>query len=568
MELDRVREKLIQLQKQSQDPEYDRYLAQMMKDLETGKATPEQVDREAQRSYGIYMQRMREMGQHSRQAKGQGRQEREVEFKVGIHAFGMIGTAFVLIAAFIFCFNFLKFETDFAFLLFSIVFFIIDFACAVFWGRKKQLVINITHLIVNLLFTVIVTGLAAKEGIGTVYLAIFVILAFIAADFMAYVQCKGKEEVPLFPFVCIENGLFLFLLFLIGNTGTEMRNPAQALFVHLIAETLIIFDCTLLFLLWDKEDKRKWAQVYYGAGAVLLLNSFSGYHLEIMIGELAVFLVVKLLNRQKELVPLECIVTVWVGFTGLWLSDYWYCWIFAGALVIGILRIRQLPVFQEAVTMISIILIWWSQCAYYFYDYGLEFKWFYPVSAGIVLLLFLIFNHAPWLKGADQFSYNIISVTVMGILYLIAMFGHDLAMGLAMMALGGITIVILFGKRYRMYVPRRYLLLAGFWSLYALITCVDSPVLASILLMVAALGCVGTGFKLADKLARVCGLAMAVFVCLKLVLYDFAKVQMIHKMLVFLVVGILALVISFLYILLDRSARKKKILQTERKPEE
>lgn len=567
MELDRVRERLVQLQKQSQDPEYDRYLAQMMRDLEAGWATPEQVEQEAQRSYGIYVQRMRKMEQQSFQAKRQSK-EREVEFKVGIHAFGMIGTAFVLIAAFIFCFNFLKFETDFAFLLFTIVFFVIDFVCAVFWGRKKQLVINITHLIVNLLFTVIVTGLAFKEGIGAVYLAIFVIMAFIATNFMAYVQCRGKEDAPLFPFVCIENGLFLFLLFLVGNIGSEMRMPAQALFVHLIAETLIIFDCILLFLLWNKEDKRKWAQVYYGAGAVLLLSSFSGFHLEIIIGELAVFLAVKLLNRRKELVVLECITTAWVGFTGLWLSDYWYCWIFAGALVFGILRIRHLPVFQEIVTMLSVILIWWSQCAYYFDDYGLEFKWFYPVSVGIIFFLFLIFNHAPWLKEADQLSYNIISVAIMSILYLVAMFGHDLALGLTMMTLGGITIAIIFGKRYRMYVPRRYLLLAGFWSLYALITCVDSPVLASILLMVAALSCVGIGFRQSDKLARICGLVMAIFVCTKLVLYDFAKVQIVHKMLVFLIVGILALVISFLYILLDRSIRKKKILQIERKPEE
>ena len=87
-------------------------------------------------------------------------------------------------------------------------------------------------------------------------------------------------------------------------------------------------------------------------------------------------------------------------------------------------------------------------------------------------------------------------------------------------------------------------------------------------LMVSALGCVGIGFKQSDKAARVSGLVVAIFVCIKLVLYDFARVQTIHKMIVFLVVGILALVISFLYILLEKNAEKKKALQTERKPEE
>lgn len=569
MEYNRVREKLVQLQGLSQDPEYDRYLAQMIRDLDAGKATPEQVEQEAERSYGIYRQRMQ--ASYSTYQEKKPEAGREVEFKVGIHAFGMIGAVFVLIAAVIFCFNFLKFETDFTFLVFTIVFFAVNFACAVFRNKKKQLAVNIVHLAANLLFTVIVTGLAWKEGIGAVYMAVFVTTAFITTNFMAYVQCKEKKDAPLFPFICIENGLFLFLLFLIGNLGSEMRMPAQALFVHLITETLIIFDCTLLFLLWDKSDRRRWAQVYYGAVAVLLLNSFSEYHIEIIIGQLAVLLIVKLANKHKEFTALECIVTTWVGFTGLWLSDYWYCWIFAGALVLGAFRIRYMPVYQEIITTISVILIWWSQCGFYFSDRGLEFKWFYPVSAGILLLFFLLFNRTSSSHNADQKSYNIINVTGMGILYLIALFGFDLQLGITMMLLGTGTIIVLFRKRYGMYIPRRYLLVAGFWAAYALICCVDSPVLASILLMLSALGCVVLGFRNADKLARICGLVTAIFVCIKLVLYDFAKVQTFHRMLVFLVVGILALVISFLYILLGKSMEKKKILmieQIERKSEE
>lgn len=573
MEFDRVRERLIQLQELSQDPEYDRYLAQMIRDLDAGKATPEQVEQEAQRSYRLYQQRMQAVSYQSGQGKKHST-EREVEFKVGIHAFGLIGAIFVLMAVIIFCFNFLKFETDFAFLIFTVIFFVINFVCVVFRGQKKHIAVNIVHLVANLFFAVVVTGLAQKEGIGAVYLAIFVITAFITTNFMAYVQCRGKKETPLFPFICIENGLFLFLLFLIGNIGQEVRMPAQALFVHLIAEVLIVFDCILLFLLWDKEDDRKWAQVYYGAGAVLLLNSFSEYHLEIIIGQLVVLLIVKLLNSKKELTALECIVVAWVGFTGLWLSDYWYCWIFAGALILGAFRLRYLPIYQEIVTTISVLLIWWSQCGYYFADYGLEFKWFYPVSVGILLLFFLLFNRAACRKKADQKIYNIINLTGMMILYLIALLVHDWQIGLIMMALSAVTVVVIFGKRYGMYLPRRYLLLTGVWLAYALICCVDSPVLASILLMVSALGCVGIGFKMSDKVARICGLGMAIFVCLKLVLYDFANVQTIHKMIVFLVVGILALVISFLYILLDKSAEKKttqecrEILQIERKTEE
>ncbi len=629
MEINRVRDRLAQLQEMSQDPEYDRYLAQMVRDLDTGKATPEQVEREARRSYEIYKERMHIP-------------KKEAEFKVGIHVFGVLGAVFVLIALIIFGFNYLNSlwqgiclygaalvlialsETAlrrrmpvFAHVITGIgiggiyvadmvnylvlhnlneiglTVVLMVFGLGIVFFLRKQMPAGIVYLAANFLFTVVIAGLAWEGGVESLYLVLFVIAAFICTNVMGYLHCMGwtsgdgKREAPLFPFICIENGLFLFLLFLIGNAGRELEVPAKALFVHLIAEVLLVFVCALLFLIWDKEDRRRWAQVYYGAGAVLLLCSFSEYHLEIMIGQLLVLLSAKLVNKKKEMAALEGIVVAWVGFSGLWLSDYWYCWIFAGALVLGGFWIRYFQIYQELIIMVSVLLIWWSQCRFYLDGFGFPFKWFYPVSVGILFLFFLFFNRKPgggilkrfsrqkndkepFLKipKADQMSYNIITVTVMGLFYLMALFAHDLALGLTMMALFAVTVVVMFGKRYRMYIPRRYLLLAGGWSFYALISCVDSPVLASILLMVSALGCVGIGFKQSDKAARISGLVVAIFVCIKLVFYDFARVQTIHKMIVFLVVGILALVISFLYILLEKNAEKKKALQTERKPEE
>ncbi len=55
---ERVKSRLRQLMELSEDPYYDRYLAQMWRDLESGKATPKQVEQEAQRSYLEYIRRM------------------------------------------------------------------------------------------------------------------------------------------------------------------------------------------------------------------------------------------------------------------------------------------------------------------------------------------------------------------------------------------------------------------------------------------------------------------------------------------------------------------------------
>ena len=47
---EQVKRRLEQLLEISQDPQYDRYLNQMIQDLESGKAEPWQVEREAQNS--------------------------------------------------------------------------------------------------------------------------------------------------------------------------------------------------------------------------------------------------------------------------------------------------------------------------------------------------------------------------------------------------------------------------------------------------------------------------------------------------------------------------------------
>ena len=75
--------------------------------------------------------------------------------------------------------------------------------------------------------------------------------------------------------------------------------------------------------------------------------------------------------------------------------------------------------------------------------------------------------------------------------------------------------------------------------------------------MAVALFCVGIGFKMQDKKERVCGLAVALFICIKLVLYDFREVEVLYRVIVFLVVGLIALIISYIYIQLEKSMENK-----------
>lgn len=648
-----VRKRLTELLEISKDPQYNRYLNQMMRDLESGKATPAQVEQEALRTYEIYKQRMGIPQMVNEQDKA----AHSVEFKVGIHLFSMIGAVFVLAAFVIFSFNFLSglwqgiclyvaaftliilselllyrrlpafshvltgigvggiyiagivnylvlhsfngivamgitlivavgtilygrkresttirlialfgyyicllslgsFQDDLNFLIFTGMLFIINMVCVIFQNEKNRSVINIIHLAVNILGIAVITVMAWIGNIGTIYLIIFLVTSFIVLNFMSYMQYREGKSRDLFPFICIGNGLCLLLFFLAGNMGPGMEEADIALFVHLVAEVLILMVCALGFLFWNKEDSRRWTQIYYAVFAILLLNSFSDYELESIIGILAAFLVVKLFNKHRELSVLECIVATWVGIEGLAFSDYWYCWVLIAALVIGMCRVYHYPIYLEIVTVMSVIIVWCSRYSFTLDKYGIDMTC--PFCAGALLLFFLLFNNLPWLKKYDQLPYNIFNIVVMSLTYLMALLVRDNVVCLIMMVLGVVSITLMFSKRYKIYVPRRYLVVAIFLTCYALLGSFFTPVIVSILLMAVALTCVGIGFKADDKGVRIYGLGMAVFVCLKLVLYDFIEVGTIYRIIVFLVVGVLALFISFLYILLEKNAGKKR----------
>jgi len=700
---ERVKSRLSQLMKLSEDPYYDQYLAQMRKDLESGKATPAQVEREAQRSYLQYQRRMSQRRSAPQRAPRPGNfagQELPVrsapttrkepvampenvqakdtlEFTVGIHVFGMIGALFVLAAFVIFGFYFLKglgqglclygaalvliicsellgmrksrknsegrfpgrgkglftggfsgvitgigvgglyianivnylvlhtingmemmitalliavaaiflgrkknspwiriisltgcylcffpakgFESELYFLVIAVMLLVVNVTGVFFLNQSHRQAINVVHIILNAIFTVLLVAKAWQEGIGPVYLVFYTATAFIFVSILSLKECMKEKEMP-FALCCGANGILVLLLFLIGALHPQTAaQPELKLFVHLTAEVLIFTICLVTFMLWDKEDKRRWAQLYYGAAVILLSGSFSEYHSEVILSVLFVFLLVKLFSSQKEVFLLDCIAVTWVGITGLWLSDYWYCWLFAAALFLSLFRIKQAYLYHEFVVTAGILLIWGRQfhvCL--MEEFGLERGWFYPVSAGVTLILFLLFNHLPGLKGKKQQPYNIVSLLVMSWYYLMVWFEQSYIFSSVMMILGAVTILIVFRKRYGLGIPRKYLVLAGFLVYFSLTGHYESPVIVSILLMIIALVCVGLGFKLQDRVERACGLVTAIFVCLKLVLYDFREVEVVYRMLVFLAVGVIALIISYIYVKLERKEEAER----------
>lgn len=655
-----VKSKIGKMIETSNDAEYNKYLFQMLKDLESGKATPEQVEAEAQRSYEVY-KRMALKSSHSvagisgakmpqtsmpqaptglSTPMPQKQPKDTVEFKVGIHAFSLIGAVFILAAFIIFGFNFLDrmaqgiclyvvalglvlmsefllykktpkfsyvitgigvaglyianivnyfilhtmngfvtmiitlviavgtillsrkkdsttmrlisilgcyicliplegFETELSFLILVVMLFVINTVCVFFQNQRHQTLINVLHLFLNIIFTFILIGTASVAEISVIYLFAGLIAQFAFVNIMTIIQCKKSESNVLFVCSCIGSAYYFFFLCLMGHIGPGIEQAGVAPLVHMIVEVLVIAICVVVFMLWDKKDSRRWVQVYYAVCPILLLSSFSQNMLEGTLAIIVALFAVRLLNTNKPIWVLDCVMTAWVGISGLVLWNSWDTWLLLGALILSSVLIRPLPIYHEIVITISALNILWKhyvRCLST--NLYITEDWIFPMSVALLLILFLLYNHLPKLKGKKQKPYNIVSAIFMLIYYLVTL-GYNSIITAVMMVLGTITILVIFRERYEMFFRRKYLLLAVFLTIYALLGRFELPIIVSILLMIIAFGCVGIGFKQRDKVERICGLVLAFFVCIKLVVYDFREVETIYKVAVFLIVGIL-----------------------------
>lgn len=444
------------------------------------------------------------------------------------------------------------FETELSFFVLTVILFIVNVAGVLFPNQSRAAAILAVHAALNVIFTGALLIIAGLDHVQATYLAALLLSSFIFMEIMAFVNRKREKDNEIFIITCIGSGLLLFMMFLLETiTGEQL--------VGLIMAAVTAAVSMLFFLFWEKEDERKWAQVYFAAGLFLLIGAFSDQPVEQTITVGVIFLIARIGNRQRQLTALEAIAAVAVGLTGIGLSGSVYAYILAALLVLLSFRINKLYVFHEIVTTASVLVIWFLKCEWFrLYNWGMDGKWFYPVAVLLLMLLFLLFHHLQGLRDKKQEVYNIVSLCFIGIFCLLPLFEGHMWTRIAIMAAGTLAAFLLLRKRYGLYWKGNTLLWAGFFSLYSITGNFGSPVVSSILIMAAAFFLVGIGFRHKEKMERITGLVLAALVCLKLVLYDFREAELLYRMIVFLIVGVMALGISFLYMFLEKKMAQKK----------
>lgn len=182
-----------------------------------------------------------------------------------------------------------------------------------------------------------------------------------------------------------------------------------------------------------------------------------------------------------------------------------------------------------------------------------------PVIVGFLLVGILVFNNVKRWRGKNILLFNGLALGGQIICFLKLLspiYQNEYITYLCMLVFGLAVIGLTLQEKYQMNCKGRYMVLAVFLTYMAFIFRSNVRVVNSILLMVIALVCVGTGFVVDKKSVRIYGLVLSLVVCGKLVMYDFFKAATLQKTILFFAVGMIALLIAAIYIILEKKNSK------------
>ena len=183
-------------------------------------------------------------------------------------------------------------------------------------------------------------------------------------------------------------------------------------------------------------------------------------------------------------------------------------------------------------------------------------------AMGIILLFTYLINNVGTLKGKGYKVYNYFML-VLEILLLITSSHMDLSgenlMIFCISAIFGLAFVILMmNKEYGIFFAGYYIAIPVYLTLVAILLPIENGFVMSIILMTIAVISVIIGFALSEKAIRIYGLVLSILICVKIAVVDLVSFGSTKsKILMYILVGALALVIGCIYMVLESRENKK-----------
>lgn len=362
--------------------------------------------------------------------------------------------------------------------------------------------------------------------------------------------------------ICVTYGISgLFYMLLVGLTTDFASSMTQIellgdayLLDRLICAGVVVVLCLIPILILRKKQE-KWF-IWYALNLWLMgIHVANGGNWETVLCLLVMLAASKILSftRRPMLYISDAVVTTFACMTVYFGRDYNCVIPLAIGLVLSILCLNYWHIYFEVILVFTIAL--------YTSSHMLPLLRL-PVFVGILFVGMLLFNNVDrWRgKGMNIVGFNALALTGQAICYLLLInpvYRNAYLTYFCMLIFGTATIMICFQKKYHLDLNCRQLILAIFLTYMGLIVRTSYPITNSILLMMLALGCVGTGFAVNKKSVRIYGLVLSLVICGKLVLYDFMGANILQKTILFFAVGLLALAIAAIYMILEHSREKR-----------
>lgn len=664
-----LHQRIQQLIKESNDPEFTRFLNQLGNALWNGQISDAVASAEFEKNFSIYQRKMQsqvqvqpQMQTVSNDNQSQGQQgyiypaqfqyvgkpieqpKKNMEFAVGAGVLGVTGAVFLLIAFVIFAMNFMsglvkgiclyaislavilisellvrKRQEKFAlgmtgvgisglflstiinYVYFSIFNSIIAFVliviitAAAFWfSYKKDSGIlriiallgsviclfpmvtyeGVTEFLVTGAMVLLIQGVAAfvpvKRKQNTIWILQMIILVISLFMFMirGAMQDIAAEWLAVFVVLMIAllHMLFLRAKMYTGSVVTFCITYFLSVFAlpinHMEEWKIYVFALiplavsTAVFTILLKHKVCRWIPYWFLHYIALYcffelgaegLYAWKGFTCIVIL-----FMAAKLLSKVQVLKWSECVITVLAFQYQLGISaervgsetvKIWLVVIMTGIFLLSSFCIRRWHAFYELIITFSAITCAFKLCP------GIVRL---PLAAGILIIGIFLFDLIKGKKQSSLRIYNICALSMLAICYIWLAFADNIFIYIIMLLFGITVMVFFFEEKYALTDKNKFLWVGIFLTYMFLILDVDNSIINSILLAATAIMCVGMGFGVRQKAARIYGLVLAIVTALKVALFDFSGVEAVQRMLAFLIVGILILVISYIYIRLEK----------------
>lgn len=414
--------------------------------------------------------------------------------------------------------------------------------------KKNKTAIYMTHLVLNTFFTILfaVTALFRLEDTLPVLLYI---LSSVLSQGLIFFCMERKEDEKDKARTAGNVAAYVSMDAILRLTFCIIRSfVSKPWEIHAVMGGFLLSGLLLFFLF--RKSVLKWlqywmfsCQVLFLYGIAILNEEFYWWGFGMVLG---IFVLSKLLSRIKILKISELVITLWTACIALyyfWEFQPAAAFIFLGAFALSLAVLREWRSLYEEVFIILL-------------ESFVLFRFRNDLTPAIMICILFLgmvgFNFISYFRDKNTRYFNYINLGVMGCLYFVAAFFKNHYSYSIILLLGITFILLMFQDKFGMNFKVKNIILILFLCYMVLIWKLPIPIVKSAILMFIAIGAVVAGFIMKEKKLRITGLVLTLTVCGKLILYDFAAAATLEKMLVFLIVGLIALVISGIYVALEK----------------